>query len=868
MEGSRPVGVGHGRLPAEVTSFVGRQRELLDTRRLLSSSRLLTLTGVAGVGKTRLAMRMATEVRRTFADGVWFVELDALRDPALLGHTLAEAFELIQVSASPEADVADFLEHKDLLLVLDNCEHLAEACAILVSKLLAAAPGLRVLATSRHVLGIEGEQILPVEPLPTPPPEAVDADADEYEALVLFADRARAVVPGFVVGSGNRAQVIEICRQLDGVPLALELAAVWMRTLSLSQILERLADRVRLLLGAQQSDPTHPKALEAAISWSYDLCSPAERLLWERLSVFAGGFDLDGAEAVCSGDGIERDDVLGLVAGLVNKSIITRTPTGSPAVAGYDMLLTISQYGATRLGDRTRAYRLRHRDYYRMLTAQWATDSFGPRQADLFLRTRREHHNLRTAIDFCLTEPGEEPVALELAAPIWTFWFAGLLREGLRYLTRAIEAAPEPGPARALGLWAGCQLAMFLGEAELFERWRTECAELAERYDDDRLRARIAEVTGHNLIYQGDLPAAVAQLEQALRGLRAAGDRHSEFNCLIQLSLATFFLADPRSEEFGRQAYELAGSRDAVQSTAYALLVTGIVQWRDHEQYEVATRSFRDAIRSLRPLNDRTGIGFCVQALSWCAGSAAPDEWAARLMGASRAVWRSGVIVQETTPYSRLDDQTRQRIRVAIGDAAFAAAFERGAAYGFDRTVALALGEDDVPDRSAEAGTERRLTPREYEVAALIGEGLSNREIATRLTVSRRTAETHVEHILGKLGFTSRSQVAGGSPTTHLSSQIRSHLRSRPDARLRPARQAGGTTLCHNVAAGPPAAAGAARIPPHRAAPRWAWRRDPAPGPPFCAVPELVCSWSGPRPDSGRRRPSPVSRFRTVHGPT
>ncbi|MGW6201185.1 ATP-binding protein [Kribbella sp. NPDC055110] len=760
MEGSQRARAGHGRLPAEVTSFVGRRRELAETRRLLSSSRLLTLTGVAGVGKTRLAVRMAAEVRRTFDDGVWFVELDALRDPDLLGHTLAEALELIQVSANPDADLTEFLEDKHLLVVLDNCERVAEACAVLVSKLLAAAPRLRILATSRHILGVEGEQILTVVPLPTPPPEVQSAHADQYDALALFTDRVRAVVPEFGIDESNRAEVIAVCRQLDGVPLALELAAVWMRTLSLPQILERLADRVQLLLGGRQLDPSHPQALEAAIGWSYDLCSPAERLLWERLSVFSGGFDLDGAEAVCAGDGIEREDVLGLVAGLMNKSIITRTAAASPVVAGYDMLVTISQFGATRLGDQTRAYQFRHRDYYRALTAQWATDSFGPQQGDLFLRTRREHHNLRKAIEFCLAEPGEEPVALELAAPIWTFWFAGLLREGLRYLVRAIDAAPEPTRSRAFGLWAGCQLAMFLGEAELFASWLAECAELAERYDDGRLRAGVAEVSGHGMIYEGRLDAAIGELERALAGFRAAGDLHGEFNCLHLLSLATFFLEDARVEDFSHQAYALAESRGAVRSTAYALWAVGIVQSRDHDQFESATRSFRDAIRSLRPLNDRTGIGFCVQALSWCAGSASPDEWAARLMGASRAVWRSGVVVKETTPYSRLDDLTGERIRAAIGAPAFGAAFARGAAYTFEQTVALALGAEDGRDQRGTRRTGHRLTPREHEVAVLIGEGLSNREIAARLTVSRRTAETHVEHILGKLGFTSRSQIA------------------------------------------------------------------------------------------------------------
>jgi predicted ATPase/DNA-binding CsgD family transcriptional regulator len=761
MGETRPTGVARGRLPAELTSFVGRRRELVDTRRLLSSSRLLTLTGVGGVGKTRLALRMAAEVRRTFADGVWFVELAALKDPGLLGLTLAGALELSQVSANPTADLADYLEDKHLMLVLDNCEHLAEACAVLVGKLLAAAPQLRILATSRHVLGVEGEQVLSVPPLSTPPTEAPDADADQYESLVLFVDRVRAVLPEFELGHSNRAQVIELCRRLDGVPLALELAAVWMRTLSLAQILDRLEDRFRLLATGRQGGPARQQALEAAIAWSYDLCSPAEQMLWGRLSVFAGGFDLESAEEVCSGDGIERDEVLDLVAGLLNKSIITRTMATAHSVAWYDMLTTISEYGGVRLAEagRTREFQLRHRDYYRRLAARWAEDSFSPRQSDWYIRMRREHDNLRAALDFCLAEPGEGPTALEIAAPIWNFWFAGFLREGHRYLTRAIQAAPEQTPTRALGLWAGSYLAMFLGEAEQLTRLLAECEELAERYDDDRLRARISEVAGHALIYQGDLANAIPRLEQALAAYRAVGDKLGEFDSLILLSAATFFIGDPRVEQFSRQAYELAESRGAESSKAYALWSVGIVLWRDHDRFEEATRSFRDAIRLWQPLNDRTGIGFCVQALSWCAGSASPDERAARLMGASRAVWRSsGAHVDETTPYSQFDSLTEQRIRAVLGDAAFDSAFEVGAAYSFERAVALALGEErEVAPKPGLAG---RLTRREHEIAVLIGEGLSNREIAARLVISQRTAETHVEHILSKLGFSSRAQVA------------------------------------------------------------------------------------------------------------
>src|SRR4051812_24602628 len=242
MTSSKLTASGRGALPAEMTSFVGRRRELAETRRLLAGSRLLTLTGPGGVGKTRLALRTAAEVRRTFPDGVWFVELAALHDPQLVPHTVANTLELRQFSADPETDLAAYLEPRQLLVVLDNCEHLTEACAVLVNKLLAASPGLRVLATSRHLLGVEGEQLLTVPPLSTPVSAVPAGDATHYESVLLFLERAQSVSPDFVITDDNRASVVEICRGLDGVPLAIELAAVWLRTLSPQQILERLED--------------------------------------------------------------------------------------------------------------------------------------------------------------------------------------------------------------------------------------------------------------------------------------------------------------------------------------------------------------------------------------------------------------------------------------------------------------------------------------------------------------------------------------------------------------------------------------------------------------------------------------------------
>ena len=768
MVGTEPTAPDRGTLPAELTSFVGRRRELALTRRLLARSRLLTLTGVGGVGKTRLALRMAAEVRRTFPDGVWFVELAPLHDPQLVPHSMASALELRQVSAEPTADLAHYLERKQLLVVLDNCEHLSQAVAVMVSKLLAAAPGLRVLATSRHVLGVEGEQILAVPPLSTPSEETrVEAgDATHYESVALFLDRAMAVAPDFAIVDGNRAAVTELCRRLDGIPLAIELAAVWLRILSPAQMVDRLEDRFRLLTTVRPAAPARQQTLDAAIAWSFELCSSAEQLLWSRLSVFADGFDLEAAEEVCSGDGIDRDEVLGLLANLVNKSIMTRQQTSDHTAAWYQMLETIRQYGAARLPgpDSVHKLRTRHRDHYRSMAGRYAAEGFGPEQANWIIRLRREHGNVRAALEFCLEEPGQAAAALDIAAPIWNFWFAGYLREGYRYLLQALALATEPTRSRAYGLWAASYLAMFATEFDQTAAMLDECSALAERFDDDLLRARIKECRGHATLYLGDLPAAVDLLEEARAGFRAVGDPLGEFDTLILLSAATFFLDDPRLEDFSRQGLALAERYGALSSKAYGLWSVGIVQWRAG-LFDEATSTLRESVALFLTMHDLTGISFGVQALSWCAAFASPDAAAARLMGAAQAVWRtSGAKVDETNAYGMFDQRSAQKVREALGDADLDAAFAEGAAYSFEQAVTLALGQPEAGERPRQ-GRERVastavLTRREHEIAQLLAEGLRNKEIAARLVISQRTVESHVVHILSKLGLNSRAQVA------------------------------------------------------------------------------------------------------------
>jgi predicted ATPase/DNA-binding CsgD family transcriptional regulator len=771
MATTRATAAGGGSLPAELTSFVGRRRELSEARRLLGSSRMLTLTGVGGVGKTRLALRMAAEVRRSFPDGVWFVELAALNDAQLLPHTVAAALGLRQVSADPAADLAAHLEGQQLLVVLDNCEHLTGACAVLVSKLLAAAPGLRVLAASRHVLGVEGEQILSVPPLSVPDEAVPAGDATSYESVRLFQDRASAVAPEFEIADGNRATVIELCRTLEGIPLAVELAAVWLRTLSPEQILERLEDRFRLLTGARPGAPAGRQTLEATVGWSFDLCSPAERALWGRLSVFAGGFDLEAAEDVCSGDGIGRDEVLELVAGLVNKSIIVRRQATDHTNAWYEMLEIVRQFGAGRLdaADRLPILRSRHRDHYRALARRFEAESFGSDQTAWLVRLRHQHGNIRAALEFCLESADRAPAGLDIAAPLWFFWFTGSRREGLQYLVRTLELATEPTPARATALWAAGYLAMVTGEPDRMDTMVAEAAELAERFDDDLLRARILECRGHARLYVGDFPTGIALLEDARAGFRSLGTPAGEFNTLLLLALGTFLLDDPRDQDFSRRALELAEGQGAMMSRAYALSSLGMARWRAGDCDE-AVQVLLECMQHFRAHRDLVGISFGVQALSWCAASQSPDARAARLLGASQAVWRASQgqgRPDQPPPYADYARRSAALVRDAIGAGGFERAFAEGASCTVDQAVALALGEDTgpgdattAPSRRQGAGWSGRLTRRELEIAGLLAEGMTNKEIATRLVISQRTVESHVDHVLAKLGMTSRTQVA------------------------------------------------------------------------------------------------------------
>lgn len=490
------TGTASGNLPAVFSTFVGRRRNIAEIRRRLETARLVTLTGVGGVGKTRLAMEAAASMSKGFPDGVWLVDLAPVRDPSAVPGATATALGVPDLGPAPVGDrLAGHLAARRTLVVLDNCEHLADACARLTQSLLSAAPGLRVLATSRVSLGLTGECVLTVPPLSVPD-----------EAVELVRDRAAAVRPSFRITEVNREVVTRLCERLDGLPLAIELAAIRLRTLTVEQLVDRLEDRFGLLTAGSSTAKPHQRTLRALIDWSHELCSPAEQLLWRRLSVFAGGFDLEAAEDVCCGDGLPRGEILDRLDRLVAQSVVLASEDESRPQ--YRMLETIREYGRGRLAESGEERRLlrRHRDFFRALAESSASAWYGPGQEESLARLRAQHGNLRLALEYDGVEAGDAQAALVLVAALRFHWCAdGFLGEGRDRIERALTAAPEPTAARAGALWAGAWAALLQGDHRTADRWLTEADELGERLGDPVIRAYVRGLRGTSALFLGRL---------------------------------------------------------------------------------------------------------------------------------------------------------------------------------------------------------------------------------------------------------------------------------------------------------------------------------------------------------------------------
>ncbi|GAA3339245.1 LuxR family transcriptional regulator [Amorphoplanes nipponensis] len=768
-----------GNLPAEVTSFVGRRHELAGVRRMLATSRLVTLTGAGGVGKTRLAQRAGLDLRRAFPDGVWLVELAELRDPDLVAVTVAEALGVREESVSPGAPgLAAFLAGQQVLLIFDNCEHLVGACADLAETLLRSCPALRILVTSRQALRIAGEATLTVQPLSVPGPDAACTPAGlaRYESASLLVERATAVLPGFRVTEANCATISALCQALEGMPLAIELAVARLRVLTLDEILERLTDRYKLLTAGARNAPARQQTLRALIDWSWDLCSEAERRLWSRLSVFSGGLELDAAEDVGADATLPADTILDLVASLVEKSVIARTGDGPRA--RYKMLEVVREYGAARLADAGEQDEVarRHCGWFARLAAYSDAHWVSPEQAALTRRLRDEQANLRVALEYAVTSAAPE-TALRFAADLQNHWFVrGFLSEGRHWLDRAL-AMPAPRHwTRVKALRVAAWIACVQSDRDRAQALLADARALALILPPSPELAFIPLIEGNIAMFGGEHARALPLFEQALARFRELGSLTGEMWTLSVLGLARGLGGDDPAAGYPAllACRDLAAAHGEVWWRSFATWALSVLRWRAGDD-PGAAEAAKESLEVGKLVEDEQfSVGLALESLAWVCATERRDQRAAVLLGAAERVWQAmHASLASFRSLRGFHEQAVTALRVRLGDRAFDAAFRRGTELTTAEAVATALdrpapagvpaprpgsgGARPVEARLAEAG----LTRREREVVSLIAQGLSNREIAGRLVVAQRTAEGHVENILSKLGFTSRAQVAG-----------------------------------------------------------------------------------------------------------
>ncbi|MEV0323061.1 ATP-binding protein [Streptomyces sp. NPDC050658] len=701
-----------GNLPGQTGRLVGRRAELDAAARWCGRSRLVTVTGVGGVGKTRLARQVAAELQPQFADGAWWVELSPLREGRLLAHVIAEQLPLADQTTRPMAEVlAEYLADRQLLLVLDTCEHLVENCRPLIETLLEAAPGLRILATSRRPLGLHAEEALTLDPLPVP-----ESDDDHTaDAVVLLTDRAAEAVPHIAFTPADRAEAVRLCRRLEGLPLAIELAAARLCELPLAELNERLADRFATLgdtVGENyDADPPWHQALRTAIGWSHELCTPAERLAWARLSVFAGSFDTEAACRVLPDDRLATDQVPQLLAALVEKSILTWQPTG--AGERYGMLDTLREYGAhwlRGLGEE-RTVRTRHRSYCQELADRADAAWMGPQQLAWYARLVAEHANFRAALDLCLAEE-DGPAALELSGALYFFWTAcGFTKEGRHYLDRALaldrsQVLPsDSGPHRAKALWACGHVAVILGEAEAGLRFAAAFREAVAQEPDEGAGFVVAAVEGLSLTLLGRLPQAAEALDAAPR-TRPGNGRYDPAWFPLQAIRGFVHVCLGRFDEAVAVAEDLCAEGSRRGETwgrawgDYVLAVAALALGRP----EQAASHARAALDGKHRLRNGVGIAMAVDVLACATIATGHAEPAARLLGIAEQTWHTLGTPQMGIPSlvsARHDCESEARR--LLGNHDYETAFRAGYDSDLDSAVAYALTS---PDASRDAPVE------------------------------------------------------------------------------------------------------------------------------------------------------------------
>jgi non-specific serine/threonine protein kinase len=693
---ARPAFVRKHNLPAQVTSFIGREREIGEVKRLLATTRMLTLTGPPGTGKTRLGLQVAAQVLDRFADGVFFVDLAPISDPQLVPSTVAQALGVREAGGQPLLEtLKNDLRGKRLLLLLDNFEQIIDT-APLVGELLSASPGLKALVTSREPLHVYGEQEYPVPPLALPDLDRVEPlrALSQYEAVELFSQRAQAVRPGFTIADEDAPAIAEICVRLDGLPLAIELAAARSKLLSPEMMRRRLESRLGTLTGGARDLPGRLRTLRGAIDWSYDLLDADEKTLFARLAVFQGGRTVQAVEAVC-GYGLAIDVIDGLES-LLYKSLL-RQEVGLDSEPRFLFLETIHEYARERLEEsgEAEAMRKRHADYFVTLAERAEPELPGARQDYWSARLRVEHENLRTALAWSLG--GADPeLGLRLVGALRDFWYyGGHIAEGGRWAERALESTEDTPPAlRAKALNAAGQLAFARGDHEQGRLVHREALVLSREAGDRINHAWALALLGWHLsAYPGRYGEGIGLCEEGLALFRVLDHKPGIARALNALGELARLDGD---YERAKQVYEdcLAISRETGDRQREALMLGCLGYVAQHQgDYGRAEALIIKALTLLRELHLRYGIAAFSLALAGPVGAQGQAVRAARLLGAGEALLEAmGVGLQ---PADKLEvDRYQAAVREQLDEATFEAARAAGRAMSLEEAVAYVLGED------------------------------------------------------------------------------------------------------------------------------------------------------------------------------
>ncbi|HLJ54004.1 MAG TPA: protein kinase [Chthonomonadaceae bacterium] len=729
---------GHN-LPAEPTSFIGRERELGEIRGLLDNARLLTLTGSGGCGKTRLALQTARSALANYPDGVWFVELAALTDPDLVPQTVANTLSVAETPGEPLIrTLVSALRSRRLLILLDNCEHLLSTCSVLADALLRACPDVRILASSREPMNIAGEQAYRVPSLALPEQDAItDADAiQQYAGVRLFVERARAAAPDFRVTPDNAQALAGICRRLDGIPLAIELAAARTRSLSVEQIADKLYDRFRMLTGGNRSALPRQQTLRSLIDWSYDLLTGLERALLRRLSVFSGGWTLEAAEAVCSGpsaalnsadrpdapgragsarsagsaggvehaaefaaaadaEAIEDWEVLDLLAALGDKSLVVAESAGRET--RYRLLETVRQYAADRAAEsgESAALRAAHRDNYISLAEEAEPHFTRPEQGEWLARLDVEHDNLRAALDWCARDPAGVEPALRLTGALWRFWHTfGHLREGREQLARALERTSDAvrTAARAKVLNGLALLTWLQGDGAAARALYEQSVAIGRELGDRVSIAASLIGLGLVMLHEAEFERAESLFGETCTLCAEIGDRWGLGMSLNNLGLIASAHGDLARARTLHES-SLAVRREMEDRWGEGMSLNNLGTLTAQEGDFAAARVYlAESLGIRRTIRDRAGIAYSLEGLAVLAAREGCLDRAVCLLGAEEALSKTmgaPLAASVDVEHGRLLEQ----IRRAAARPELAAAWRRGLAMTLDQAIEFALAE-------------------------------------------------------------------------------------------------------------------------------------------------------------------------------